>query len=479
MAKPNILLIVIDALRARNLSCYGYDKLTSPNIDALAQKGVLFENCFSTTNVTDPSFTTILSGKYPASHGMIEQGVTSPAVYRKKLEGLVMLQSILKEHGYLTIGVDWLGRWHAQGYDYYSGAISKRLMIFNEVVFRKIKNSKFVDAIIEFIKRKTSRGVFSRFYLAYDKASIVTDYALKTLSAHQEANFFLFIHYWDTHMPYNPPSNFISPFRGSLYTPHVEKPQDILKTLPDNDWRYFLQDFLKGMESTTEALARYDGSLLYVDSEIGRLLDNMRSRGMLDNTLVIITADHGESHTAHGIYFDHHGLYDELIHVPLIIYYPERVAPRRIKTTIQHIDLVPTILDLAGITYVKDEFDGKSLVPCLTGEAEIASIRPFVYVEEARSERKFALRTDKFKYIFAESEKDALCNYCGRIHGGIEELYDLGKDPDETHNILNEKPEIRNELRKILLMFREGLETKREKQRLGARIKKLKMAEKI
>lgn len=479
LSQPNIVLIVIDALRARNLSCYGYDKLTCPNIDALANSGSLFERCFSTINCTDPSFTTILSGKFPASHGMVEQAITDESIYSKKLEGLVLLQSILKKQGYSTIGVDWLGRWHQQGFENYSGPIGGKMKLLNDMLNRRIKSHKSLNSIIEFIKSKTNPGIFSGLYAPYDKAGTVTDYALKTLDKKGKDSFFLFIHYWDTHMPYEPPSAHLKLFEKESYHPEIEDTQAVWQNFTQPDFRDFMMRYIRKMKSTKEVLARYDASLHYVDAEINRVVDKISKMGVLENTIFVITADHGESLTEHGIFFDHHGLYDELIHVPLVIYYPKTVPAKRIKTDVQHIDVVPTILDLAGIEYADGDFDGKSLTPLFNDIKDNNDFHPFIFVEEARSERKFAIRTRKYKYIFALSEKDAICDYCGRIHGGVEELYDLEKDPEEKVNIVDKNPAVRDNLREAVIKFRAGLEAKRQRHGLEGKIQKLKTNNKI
>ena len=121
MKHKNIVLIGIDALRADHLGCYAYDKETSPNIDNLAKKGITFENAFSCINTTDPSFTTILSGKYPISHGIRNHSekVTNSMLQNFYKQKIRFLSEILRDNGYKTIGIDWLGRWHKKGFEYY------------------------------------------------------------------------------------------------------------------------------------------------------------------------------------------------------------------------------------------------------------------------------------------------------------------------------------------------------------------------
>ena len=121
--KKNVVLIGIDALRADHLGCYGYDKETSPNIDDLSRNGVIFENAFSCSNATDPSFTTMLSGKYPISHGIRNHGakVTNYMLQNFYKQEIKFLSETLKDNGYKTFGIDWLGRWHKKGFEYYLG----------------------------------------------------------------------------------------------------------------------------------------------------------------------------------------------------------------------------------------------------------------------------------------------------------------------------------------------------------------------
>ena len=125
---PNILFILSDALRARNLQCYGYARNVSPNIDTLAKSGVLLSQAFSCATVTDPSLTTIFSGRYQRAHGIMKHGINRKEDIEKFNEGGTrLLPEILKSRNYTTLAVDWLGRWHKRGYDCYTGLSKKRL----------------------------------------------------------------------------------------------------------------------------------------------------------------------------------------------------------------------------------------------------------------------------------------------------------------------------------------------------------------
>jgi arylsulfatase A-like enzyme len=441
MKPKNIILITIDALRADHLSCYGYSRKTSFNIDKLAEEGILFENAFSSTNATDPSVTTILSGKYPISHGIRNHGpkVTNSMIqdfYKRKIR---LLSEILRDNGYKTFGIDWLGRWHKKGFEYYSGDIIKKypkilLKIVNrlqKVLPKKIKNA---------------HPLFKKPFLClFPTARELTNKALEVIN-NCKTHFFLFIHYWDTHAPYNAPKNVYTRFKSEGNSKELK---DLLLSINNKKWReYLLRSF--GEQATTEEVTgMYDSAIRYVDQEIGRLVDFLKSKGIYDDTIFVITSDHGESLTEHEIFFNHHGLYDESIHVPLIFNnIPLHVEQKRPKCFVQHVDIVSTLLDILNIPFNNSEFDGISLVPVMRREPYLP--RSFIVAEEFFTQEKMTIRTKEWKYIYSSSEEAARCRYCGVIHGGIEELYHLESDPKEIKNIAKERPHTVKELRKKL-----------------------------
>jgi len=188
----NVCIIIIDALRAKNLGCYDYDKNTSPNIDKLSKRGVMFNNCFSCINTTDPSITTILSGKYPHSHGLVNHGESITKGDVAKLANIISLQKILKANGYTTLAVDWLGRWHANGFDYYSGPITNQMKVLRKI----ISCARFF--ITEDIVRKLNKHtpLLKKMISSnqYDDAERVTDCAIKLIDNIKTIiSFYLFI----------------------------------------------------------------------------------------------------------------------------------------------------------------------------------------------------------------------------------------------------------------------------------------------
>ena len=436
--KPNIIFIVMDAVRARNLGCYGYDKPTSPNIDRLAKDGVLFENAFSCINTTDSSLTSIFSGMYPRTHGIIHQGDTiTKYEINKFLKGdIKLLPEILKENGYYTIGLDWLGRWHKRGYDYYMGIKKTRKKIVKMFFSKFINNKFFKNQHIYKLMRLVYENRKS-INVEWENAKELTDTGIKLLEkiANNEIKmpFFMFIHYWDTHIPYSPPYKYISELGN--YKPLGKTTNEILSEINNPARVGYLKGYFKEDIDVSEIVRRYDGAIKYIDAQIGRLLNFLSDYGMLDNTMIIITSDHGESLIEHGIYFDHHGLYDVSIHVPIIIWYPNNLPKnKRVNSLVQHIDLLPTIDELLNIE-TGINYDGLNLLPIINDE--IDKIRTEIYIEEAYTQRKFAIRTEQYKYIFADNIQNAKCRFCNKIHGSLEELFNLYDDPDEKYNVLH------------------------------------------
>lgn len=416
-SKENVIIIAIDALRADHLGCYGYDKNTSPNIDACARNGVLFNRAFSCSNATDVSFTTIMSGTYPGSHGIRSHGpkTTDFEITRFNDSKIQLIQEVLRDNGFNTFGIDWMGRWHKRGFDYYSG-----------------DQPHFSSKPISLWTRPNAKEL--------------TDEAIECIN-NSKRPFFLFIHYWDTHTPYYSAPDFYEEFMPQVRGTDL---QYFLKDIVNLEWKNYLSGLSKTRGTIEEIIASYDAAIKYVDQEIGRLIDNLKRNSILKDTIIIITSDHGESLTEHGILFDHHGLYDESIHVPLILNNLSQNG-KIINRLVQHVDIVPTILDMLNIPYGKKNIDGVSLIPDMTGKK--CSDWKIVIAEESYTEKKKAIRTNKWKYIHSLSKEDAVCSYCNKVHGGEVELYNLINDPKENNNIVSDRPDIVEKLALIERYF--------------------------
>jgi len=396
----NIILIAIDTLRADHLGCYGYHKNTSPNIDMLAKEGILFEKCFAVGIPTHPAFTTIMTGIHPLVHRIVCHSG------KENLSPMIStLPELLKNQGYTTIAVDNLATaeriaragWFARGYDYYFSTggitvISNGIKINGEIV-----NKKAFEAL-EFAVKKNSNK-----------------------------NFFMFIHYWDPHAPYLPPRNYIDKFyKGN------SSEGDLEGTLNETLWGKLLLNgwigelIRSGIRDKSYIDASYDAEIAYVDERIGELLNKIEELKLTDNTMIILTSDHGEGLGEHKIYYDHHGLYEWDVRVPLIIRHPPIIPKNiKIKSMVSHVDIAPTILELAGMSQ-PEKMTGNNLLKMLEGKWNGYSM--LCMVENTRMTKR-ALRTEEWKLI-----ETLRPDVYGKPAGYIE-LYNLEKDPEEKINV--------------------------------------------
>lgn len=375
--KPNIVFIVIDALRAKNLGCYGYHRNTTPNIDKLAKEGILFENCYTCSTSTDPSFTTIFSGKYPSSHGIMHHGpnVTDEEEERLYSSDTKMLAEVLRSNGYTTIGIDWLGRWHKAGFDYYWGEEEGKT-IRESIVNKMVKKlpTPLHNFLFKIIRKR-------RLFLPDHEGGNFTRIAIEKIKD-SNSPFFILIHYWDTHTPFRIPYEYFEKFDN---LPKRVKIKDILKKIEDKKRRDFTHKAIIGpmYNYMEEFIAAYDAAVNYVDFQIGKIVEFLRSSGLEESTLLIITADHGELLGEHYPFFDHCGLSEEVIHVPLIVKYGDHLPSKKINSLVQHVDIMPTVLEFLGINLEKHKFDGHSLCPEIKKGLKIE--RKHAYTADART----------------------------------------------------------------------------------------------
>jgi arylsulfatase len=312
----NVLLIVVDTLAARHVDCLSDEALgTTPALDALAAGGVLFTNAQTPAPWTEPAIASLFTGRLPADHGVT-------GLLDSLRRGHVTLAEHLRERGFVTGGVIshfLIGSAYGfdQGYDEYDeGAVAEHTEI-------------------------TSHAV--------------TDRALAFLDRHPDERFFLTAHYFDPHGQYNhhPEFDRTSWYAGELRPElPIRELRERIPDLDDADRRY-----LVGL---------YREEIAYTDREIGRLLDGLAERGLRDDTLVILVADHGEAFLEHGWIGHTIHLYDELLHVPLIVSLPGRLAPRRVAAPVSLLDVAPTLLSLSR-SPADAVWDGVSLAPVLAG----------------------------------------------------------------------------------------------------------------
>ncbi|MGH9662840.1 MAG: sulfatase [Bryobacteraceae bacterium] len=320
---PNVLFITVDTLRADHLSCYGYYRKTSPYIDGLAAEGTRFARDYTVIPLTGPSHFALLTGRYPQEIGVRRNGVAPPSDMK-----LVSLPQVLRRHGYrrgafvsawpLVSHLTHMDRW----FDHFDEDMPRRYQLFNS----------------------------SRW------AEDVTPKALKWLQRHGKGKkpFFLWVHYFDPHSPYE--------FRDAF------QPQPVAGIEPPPmPWKD---------DGMPNRIRSYDSEIYYADHYIGKLLNALDKLGVRDSTLVVLTADHGESLGEHGYVGHGRHLYENIVHVPLIFRLPGKVAAGKVvDTPVSSIDVAPTILDVALGDWTKGHastpfFTGKSLAASVTGASE-------------------------------------------------------------------------------------------------------------
>jgi arylsulfatase A-like enzyme len=252
----------------------------------------------------------------------------------------------------------------------------------------------------------------------------------------QKEPFFLFLRHMDPHAPYLPPEPFERMFyHGNESDPSNKSMEPVMAFKPFRD--FFASWMPPGISDKDYVIAQYDGAVAYMDAAIQSIFTALEKHGILDDTIVALNGDHGETLYDHECWFDHHGLYDVTLHVPLILRYPAKVpAGRRVRGFSGHKDLVPTLLELAEID-PGIAFDGRSLMPMVRGE--VASHESEFYITECTWMRKHGWRTPEWKLIVA-LEPDF--HFKPPV-----ELYNLVQDPDENQNLADSEPEIVNLLR--------------------------------
>ncbi len=398
--KPNILFIGIDSLRADRLSCYGYQRQTSPHIDRFAQQGVLFERTYSPFIPTTSGYGSMLTGMDVFSTQVVALRHQGPMRAEVKT-----LAEILRENGYTSTCIGFTGNPASRGFD------------------------KYIDF----------KGWGSWNEGRSPKAQNLNDVAVPELErlAKGKTPFMLFLRHMDPHSPYLPPAPFERMFyHGNECNPKNHSLDPVMTFKPFCD--YFASWFPPNCTDVEYILAQYDGAVAYMDACIQTLFTSLASLGLEENTIVVLNSDHGETLYDHDCYFDHHGLYDQTLHVPLILRYPGKLpAGKRVAGYNTQQDLLPTLMELCSIES-NIAFDGKSLLPMLRGE--VPSHASEFYITECTWMRKHGWRTPQWKLIEA-LEPDF--HFKPPL-----ELYNLVEDPGELVNLAEAQPEMAAALQK-------------------------------
>ncbi len=386
---PDLILISIDSLRPDHLGSYGYPRNTSPFLDRLAAEGIRFENAVSTTSWTLPSHAAMLTGLYDSTHGLVDNGLTLN-------DGHVTLAEVLGAVGYETVGFFGGPYLHpvfgmGQGFDSYASCMTTTP---DEAAGEEVRR-----------EARQRRGNSHRDITGPRTLEAVRSWAD---SRQSDRPFFLFVHLWDVHYDFMPPppydTMFDPAYEGSISGRLMSDP-NIRPGMPARDLEH--------------VLALYDGEIRFTDEIVATMLGHLRKRGLLEDTMVVVTADHGEEFFEHRDKGHHKHLFDEVLKVPLVIWWPSVLPGNQVVTDqVRLVDLMPTFVEITRASPLP--LAGRSLWPLLRGEELAPAPALAELMIDGQSQR--ALRTNDRKIYRPADDEGAF-------------LLRLDDDPTESRPI--------------------------------------------
>ncbi|HPD32084.1 MAG TPA: sulfatase [Phycisphaerae bacterium] len=380
---PNVILITISSLRADHVGCLGYERDTTPHLDAFAKENLLFSNAYAVSSWMMPAHGTVFTGLYPSGHGATH-------VDKDLSVHPQTLAEILKDYGYYCAAFccnPRLDTEHGfgQGFDFYDD-FSVRLILESLELSGKEVN---ID------QSRTN--------------PLVNDAAVRWLQCNRHRPFFLFLHYYDTHWDYVPAKPY-----GTEYDADYKGPID-----GTNIAREPLFSNPPAEEDIRHIVALYDGEVRQTDDDLGEMLSFLDDCGLMEDSLVVVMGDHGEQFYEHG-HTSHHGIFDELLHVPVMVSAPKLSQKcGRIESLISQIDVMPTILEYLAIP-IPTQCEGRSLVPLLMGNSQAVNEYVFAEYTGGAAPNAYIIRSLQHKCVVAE---------------GVTFAYDLTKDLGEQRKL--------------------------------------------
>ncbi|MFQ5824315.1 MAG: sulfatase [bacterium] len=460
MYLPNIMLLVLDTTRARNLSCYGYSKETSPNLDKIASEGVLFTQAISNASWTLPAHASLFTGTFPSFHLVNNWS-------DRLSDQFVTMAQFFSGLGYQTMAINnnsWINEQF--GLDRGFEVHKKMWLLFQSsndlnITSRSIKHRNLLRKITELSKNIIKGNVFlnlmNGFYgqFLYNRQDLGGRRIIRAFEKwlHTERNeekpYFLFINLLEPHLPYKPPREYLNRFLNGKFT------EERIKRLNQDPLSYITGNEEKD-ETDIEILTHlYNAEINYLDSLIGSIYSILASACLLDKTILIIVGDHGENLGEHKLMSHFFCLYDTLIHVPFIMRYPS-VLPKATKNEkiVQLSDIFPTLAASVGFEdhLPKDQIEGRNIFTSTQNQnnriavSELLGVNPPLNViakktglrgkELAKYDKKIvAFRDKQYKYI-----QDSL---------GNEELYNIVEDPHELKNLIDQKLRKRKKFKRV------------------------------
>ena len=433
----NIIIYVLDSLRADHLSCYGYDRETTPNIDGLAKEGIVFENAYSQSTWTRPSAASILTGGYPGFHKTTTRESRLPCE-------IPVIPELLRDRGFKTAAFSAMGNVSSalgfnRGFDRFYDLFKEKSLVG---------------------KRTMSTIDRERLYFESEKevvlplAKDINQFFFPYLRSTGKSDFFAFIWSIDTHIPFSAQDGtkrFCSDSESKSWP--GEKPNGERNNLIKKAWLRLREEPAQLKSQIRKEIDLYDSEIYYADHHIGKLIEELKRLNIYDETVIIVTADHGEGFSEYGRVSRHGFLpYDEIIRVPLIIKLPDcpefqEFKGVRRKSVVQLIDLAPTILSLTDGTD-EQKFQGRNIMPIIQTDASIINYTFSETRVHEYTSTYLSIRGDGYKYIKTILPEWSLFNirkdpvhffgrqFFRRLQGKNRKLYNLDKDPHEKTNVI-------------------------------------------
>lgn len=474
---PNVVIFIVDALRQDSLGCYGNTEIATPNIDALAEQGVVFEEAFAQAPYTWPSFGSFLTAKYPRRHGLIQmdlrmpQNVTLPYYLAgaEREDGTRLEDGDFVTSAIMT-GTVSHGSGLLRGFDYYYEALVGHDLVDVRNTWSRFRSGLLPALIKNKITQRFDDGVVSQ---------IAKDWILDRT----DQRFLSMVHLYSTHTTYAPADKYLEPYADPSYVGPIQSFSSA-HVHAINQGKY---------EPTPEDVARvralYAGGVTQADAHIGAVVDAMREAGVLDNTIVVVTSDHGESLGERG-FWEHNWMLQSNLRIPLIMRFPPALpAGERVTARADSIDLMPTILDIMGLRplpaaadlpadldprgdgmeQAQEAVDGVSLLPVVNGAAQ--QVRPYSFAENGPYR---SIQDERWKLVIERTLLEKGQFKSALILPPVEQgehlrLYDLQADPDETNDLTKEHPKIAIEYVQALREYDAKLPIRSDQGKIGVR----------
>jgi arylsulfatase A-like enzyme len=414
---PNIILLVMDTVRADHVSLYGYDRETTPNLREFARGATMYSRAFAASDYTLPSLGAMFTGRFPTSHGAHTE---DPRLHADRAIGdmamagrMITLPEILSDAGYATAAVvanyGFLSPRYGldQGFDTYAVPFPGCAPSSASFGIRRV-----LASVVPAITVPDRDAVFSNAALVNDEIAQI----LRRVGAAARP-FFLFVDYMDAHWPYAPPAPYDRRFPGRDPSfdedSYVKLKRSVMK-----------REQVLPAKTRAHLISQYDGGIAFLDHQIGALLDDLKARGLYDDSLIVVTADHGESFGDRQLMEHNVSVYQEQIAVPLIVKYPGQTAGRVVSTPVSGADFTPTVLELLRLP-VLGGTQGRSLMDETSADRQIVSEsfpRPALLDLDPRFHRVQRAKIEwPYKLIVSTD--------------GTRELYRLDTDPGERQNL--------------------------------------------